>query len=104
MKGHTGINCRLNNDPALYAELKDVNTVVCEQVNFWLGKFKYILKHMSFYRFNFFLFVILDNYNKVKIENLIDIAEAILFEKSDPLKRRIDEIDTDDSDSEACDM
>ena len=95
MKGHTGEECRRNNDPALFPELDDVNTVVCEQVNFWLGKFKHILKHMSFYRYNFFLFVILDIYNTIKIQGAVDIADVIFFEKSDPLKRKIDDADTD---------
>ena len=62
MKGHTGDECKKNNDPALFPELEDTNTVVCEQVNFWLGKFKHILKHINFYRFNsltFFTLIIL---------------------------------------------
>ena len=46
MRGHTGDACKKNNDPALYPELDDKNTVVCEQVNFWLVKFKHVLKHM----------------------------------------------------------
>ncbi len=33
--------------PDEYPDLKLVNTVICEQVNFWLGKFKHILKHMN---------------------------------------------------------
>jgi hypothetical protein len=95
MKGHTGVGCRQNNDPPLFPELDDCNTVVCEQVNFWLGKFKHILKHMSFFRFNFFLYIILDVYNQVKLQNVINIADAIFFDKTDPSKRKIDEIDSD---------
>ena len=100
MKGHTGVNFKMNNDPALFPELDPINTQICEQVSFWLGKFKNILKHMSFYRFNFFfLFIILDMYNVIKMIDRIDIADAINFEKSDPLKRAIDEVDSE-SDTE----
>jgi hypothetical protein len=95
MKGHTGVECRRNNDPALFDELEDVNTVVCEQVNFWLGKLKHFLKHMSFYRINFFLLIILDIYNIMKLQGTVNIAEAVFFEKSDPLKRKNDDADTD---------
>ena len=77
MKGHTGEKCKTNNDPALFPDLDDVNTQICEQINFWLGKFKFILKHMSVYRYNFFLFIIFDLYNEIKMEDLIDIADCI---------------------------
>ena len=84
MKGHIGEECRRNNDPALFPELDDSNTVVCEQVNFWLGKFKHILKHMNFYRFNFFLYIILDIYNQIKLQNVVDIADAIFSRRLTP--------------------
>ena len=104
MKGHTGDECKKNNDPALFPELEDTNTVVCEQVNFWLGKFKHILKHMNFYRFNFFFYIILDIYNQIKLQNVVNIAEDIFFEKCEPTKRKLDEIDSSDSEDElVCD-
>ena len=34
-----------------------VNTVVCEQFNFGLGGFKYMVKHINYHRFHFFLFI-----------------------------------------------
>ena len=53
-KGH--VACLDTHHPDLFPELADINTEVCEQVNFWLSKYKYILKHMNFYRYNFFLY------------------------------------------------
>lgn len=38
-------------------------------------------------------------YNVIKMIDRIDIADAINFEKSDPLKRAIDEVDSE-SDTE----
>ena len=93
MKGHTGIQCKQNNDPALFPDLDDVNTVICEQINFWLGKFKYILKHMNFSRFYFFLFIIFDFYNSIKIQGLIDIADCINFAKT--TDKFADDLDSD---------
>ena len=50
IKDHVGAECKETCHPKLFPMLKDTNTVICEQINFWLGKFKHILKHMSFYR------------------------------------------------------
>ena len=50
---------------------------------------------MNFYRFNFFLYIILDVYNQVKLQNVVNIADAIFFDKQDPSKRKIGEIDSD---------
>ena len=96
MRSSVDHQCKLNNDPALFPQLDDTNTVICEQVNYWLGKFKNILKDMSFFRFNFFLFIILDTYNQIKIENVIEIAEDLKFDKSEPTKCKFDEISSDE--------
>ena len=56
---------------------------------------------MSVYRFNFFLFIILDMYNQIKLEDIIDIADCIHFEKWDATKRVIDEVLTSDSEYES---
>ena len=92
MKGHTGKKCKLTNNPKLFPELDNINTQICQQINFWLGKFKYILKHKSVYPFNFFLFIIFDMYNQIKLEGIIDIADCIHFEKCDATKRLIEEV------------
>jgi hypothetical protein len=62
--------CIENCDPFKEKNLENVNTVVSEEINYWLSGFKYILKHMNFSRYHFFLFVILDKYNSLKIKKL----------------------------------
>jgi hypothetical protein len=57
IKGHIGKNCKKFCHPDNFPPLKLLNTVVCEQKNFWLGKYKYSLKHMGTNRFNFFVFI-----------------------------------------------
>lgn len=61
--GHKDAWCKLNCNPNDVPELKDINTSVCEQLNFWLGGYKFMLKHMNYARFHFFLYVILNKYN-----------------------------------------
>jgi hypothetical protein len=57
IKGHIGKNCKKFCHPDNFPPLKLLNTVVCEQKNFWLGNYKYSLKHMGTNRFNFFVFI-----------------------------------------------
>jgi hypothetical protein len=66
MAGHKEDWCKLHCDPARFPDLLKINTVVCEQINYWLGKYKYSMKNMNVYRFNFFLYIILNQYNKIK--------------------------------------
>ena len=94
IKGHIGKNCKKFCHPDNFAELQPLNTVVCEQKNFWLGKYKYSLKHTSMDRFNFFVFIICDAYNQLNIENKLGfILNHDISEKSDMLKRKLDEIE-----------
>ena len=68
--------------------------MVCEQKNFWLGKYKYSLKHMGIYRFNFFVFLICDAYNQLNIENKLGfIVNHDITEKSERQKRKREEAD-----------
>ena len=93
IKGNIGKNCKKFCHPDNFAELQPLNTVVCEQKNFWLGKYKYSLKHMSMHRFNFFVFIICDEYNQLNIENKLGfILNHDISEKSDKLERNLDEI------------
>lgn len=55
---------------------------------------------MNFYRFNFFLYIILDVYNQIKLQNVVNIGEVIFFDKRDPTKRKIDELDSDSDEPE----
>ena len=87
IQGHIDEECLNSCNPKLFPELKDVNTVVCEQVNYWLRHFKHIVKHMNFYRFNFFLYIILDLYNQAKIDKKIKNTEKFFTGKSDNSKR-----------------
>ena len=54
IQGHVGQKCLKIFHPKLFPEIAPLNTVVCEQCNFWLGKYKFMLKHMNQYRFLFF--------------------------------------------------
>jgi len=68
-KSHVDNYCALNNDPDLVEELKGVNTSVCEQTNYWFGGYKHILKHMNYEHFHFIIFILCDEYNKIKLVN-----------------------------------
>lgn len=64
---HTEAYCKKNCDPRECSE--GVNTVVCEQINFWISKYKHIVKHMNSIRYIFFIFIIFDYFNEMKIKN-----------------------------------
>jgi hypothetical protein len=67
IKGHKQKWCLKICHPDLFDDLNGTNTVVCEQINFWLGRFKHIMKHMNATRFNFFLYIILNEHNQLEI-------------------------------------
>jgi hypothetical protein len=88
IKGHVDPECFSTCHPRLFPELDDNNTVICEQVNYWLGNFKHIVKHMNFYRFNYFLLIILDLYNQaIKIAKRIRNANKFFGRRSTAVKR-----------------
>ena len=68
-KSHVDVYCAANNDPDLITDLDDTNTSVCEQTNYWFGRYKYILKHMNLEHFHFFIFIVCDEFNKSKLIN-----------------------------------
>ncbi len=47
MQGHVGKNCQTINNPDKYPELKSINTMVNEQVNFWVSRYKNEVKNMN---------------------------------------------------------
>jgi len=47
---------------------------------------------MNFYRYNFFLFTLLSNYNKLKLNGQFNLVNLNL-EKTCSLKRKFEEID-----------
>jgi hypothetical protein len=76
IQGHIGAKCLMRNHPANFPELKGVNTMVCEQSNFWVSGFKTPTKHMNHVRYPFFFYIIFDEYNTIKIEGKINVFEA----------------------------
>ena len=89
IQGHVGQKCLKTFHPKLFPEIAPLNTVVCEQCNFWLGKYKFMLKHMNQYRFLFFLFIMCNFYNLMKITRNNDLKTATGFYKSRPSKRTL---------------
>jgi hypothetical protein len=51
----------------LQEDLLEVNSVVCEELNYWFGLYKHAMKHMNSDRYNFFMYIILDIYNNEKM-------------------------------------
>ena len=60
--------CIANCDPYKEPELNGINTVVCEQFNFWGDGFKFMIKIMKYQSFHFFLFIMFDFYNIQKLK------------------------------------
>ena len=92
IKGHKGEICAQTVHPNLFPELDDVNTVVCEQTNFFVGHHKHALKHMNKVRYHFFLFVIFDMYNLIKIQGKFNLGNFII---KSSCKRKLDKVDSD---------
>jgi hypothetical protein len=95
IKGHIGKNCKKFCHPDNFPWVKSLNSVVCEQKNFWLGKYKYSLKHMGIYRFNFFIFIICDANNQLNIEYKLGfIVNHDIIEKSERQERKREEVES----------
>jgi hypothetical protein len=75
IKGHIG-KCLNICNPALFPELDGKNAVICEHCNYWLGKYKYMTKHMNYNRFPFFLFIICSMWNEIKLSKNIDLNDC----------------------------
>lgn len=71
--------CKAECHPKNWQELDDDNTVVCEQINFWLGGFKSIMRHQNAYRFNFFMYILLNEYNKIKMNGKYNAKNSLLM-------------------------
>lgn len=70
IKNHVDAECKKTYNANLYSELKAINTVVCEETNFWFSRYKYIAKHMNSERYFFFIYIILNTYNEEKLKLL----------------------------------
>ena len=93
IQGHKG-QCLTKYDPYLFTELKNANTIVCEQINFRIGSHKFSIKHMNSFRYPFYLYIIFNEYNKITSEGRFEINQIKLNTK----KRIYDEFDEDDLD------
>jgi hypothetical protein len=60
--------CRKKCDPNIFPALYQTNTVVSEQINYWLSKYKYNLKHMNFERFHWYLYIVFSIFNCEKLK------------------------------------
>jgi hypothetical protein len=63
---HTKKKCQKYNLD-LKPELNLINSQVCEQTFNYFNRIKYMTKHMSKNHFNFFMLLMVDNFNKKKI-------------------------------------
>jgi hypothetical protein len=68
IKNHVRDDCHQVYNADLHKELVSVNSVFCEEVNYWFGIYKHARKHMNFIRFNYFMYIILNLYNIEKIK------------------------------------
>jgi hypothetical protein len=64
---HVGKNCK-NYKAENHDELKNVNTVICEETNYWFSGYKHIMKYMNSERYLFYLYIICESYNNEKIK------------------------------------
>ena len=86
-----------NCHPRLFPDLDRINTVVCEQFNFWLGPYKYIMKYMNDIHFNFYLYIIMNEYNNIKVHGRYELIFLNSKTKATQCKRKREEL-TDDED------
>ena len=93
IKGHLGEVCQNTVHPDLYPELEKSNTVVCEQTNFTIVRHKHPLKHMNKERYHFFLYLLFDMFNEVRIEGRFSVSCTWEYSKS--LKRKFSDISDD---------
>jgi hypothetical protein len=90
IQGHTERWCHLNCHPNLFPDLTDINTVVCEQINFILGRYKYIIKHMSAERCNFYIYILLNELNKIKLDGRNEVLGFQIQHARTLLKNHLD--------------
>ena len=64
-------------------------------INFWVGRFKYMVKHMNYFRYIFFHYIIFDLYNTMKTLGKISLGQNYSYTKSYANKRTYpdDELD-----------
>ena len=90
IKGNVGDIFKNTVHPDMFPELNKSNTVVCEKINFTVGRHKHPIKHMNKYRFLFFLYILFDMLNEVKITGKFSTCANWEYSKSH--KRKFDEM------------
>jgi len=80
IQGHKG-NCLKTYHPKLFSQLDEANTIVCEQMNYRFGRYKFIMKHMNGDRFNFFTYIILNELNKITCEGRFSLDIGVVLHK-----------------------
>lgn len=63
-KNHVDAWCKKHCNPYTCANLKNINTEVCEQLFSWLSKYASMTKHMNRWRFLFLMLYLVDNHNE----------------------------------------
>ena len=58
--------CKTTYHPKLFSEQDNCNTMICGQRNFWLSRYKHIVKHINHYRLIIYLYCQFDYYNEIK--------------------------------------
>ena len=69
IQNHNKDKCLKECNPYKWPELHAINTMSCEQTNFWAGKYKHSTKHLSYERYIFFLYIVFDEFNTQKLLN-----------------------------------
>ena len=54
-----------------------MNTFVCGQTNFWVSGYKHSTKHMNNVRFNFFLYIICNEFNIILTQGRVNIFDPL---------------------------
>ncbi len=69
IQNHIKEKCLKECNPYRWPELDAINTMSCEQTNYWAGKYKHSVKHLSYERYLFFLYIIFEEFNNQKLIN-----------------------------------
>ncbi len=80
--GHTEAWCRTHCNPNNHQILNDVNTMVCEQINFLLGRFKHQMKHMNDGRFFVTAYTITNTLNNLKLNSRFNPMKYLNLKKN----------------------
>ena len=92
IKGHTEKWCLENCHPKLFPKLIGINTEACEQTKYFVAGFKYVTKYQNALRFNFNLYIIFTEYNKIKINGKFILMDPKRVSRAQAIKRKFDDL------------